>query len=46
MNWYEVIKNYYKAGYYSYENVLRFVQLKKITTEQADEIVSSKNEAG
>lgn len=46
VNWYEVIKNYYKAGYYSYENVLRFVQLKKITTEQADEIVSSKNEAG
>ncbi|EAC2299811.1 TPA: XkdX family protein [Listeria monocytogenes] len=39
INWYEKIKDYYTNGYYSEEDVRRFVTLKKITSEQATEII-------
>lgn len=39
MDWYALIKRYYSAGLYSAEQVQVFVTAKKITDEQATEIV-------
>ncbi|EFR97152.1 phage uncharacterized protein, XkdX family [Listeria ivanovii subsp. londoniensis] len=42
INWYEKVKEYYVGGYYTEEQVNKFVALKKITLEQAKEIISLK----
>lgn len=38
MNWFEKVKKYYKAGYYTNEQVKVFVVGEKITKEQYKEI--------
>lgn len=38
MNWYEKIKKYYDKGYYTNEDLDKFVKNGKITQEEADEI--------
>ncbi|EAD4381112.1 XkdX family protein [Listeria monocytogenes] len=40
INWYEKIKDYYLGGYYTEADVNRFVALKKITLEEAKEIIN------
>lgn len=42
MDWYEKVKEYFIGGYYTEEQVNKFVALKKITLEQAKEIISLK----
>lgn len=39
MDWYALVKRYYIAGLYSADQVQVFVTAKKITAEQATEIV-------
>lgn len=38
MNWYEKIKKYYNAGYYTTQQMRLFVDAKKITKEEYKEI--------
>ncbi|EAC2922156.1 TPA: XkdX family protein [Listeria monocytogenes] len=42
INWYEKVKDYFNDGYYTEEQVYKFVALKKLTLEQAKEIVETK----
>lgn len=44
IDWFEKVKEYYLGGYYGVEEVNKFVKLKKITTEQANEIFKAKEE--
>lgn len=39
MNWYEMIKRYYKLGFYDEEKLNLFVKAKKITADQKEEII-------
>ncbi|MBK2004011.1 XkdX family protein [Listeria ivanovii subsp. londoniensis] len=41
INWYEKVKDYFNDGYYTEEQVYKFVALKKLTLEQAKEIVET-----
>jgi uncharacterized XkdX family phage protein len=38
MNWFDIINRYYKAGFYTNEQVRQFVSLGKITEQQYEEI--------
>ncbi|MHC5278954.1 XkdX family protein [Listeria kieliensis] len=44
IEWFEKVKKYYLAGNYGTNEVNRFVELKKITSEQANEIFKAKEE--
>lgn len=44
IDWFEKVKEYYLGGFYGVEEVNKFVKLKKITSEQADEIFKAKEE--
>ncbi|MFE4713973.1 XkdX family protein [Paenibacillus sp. NPDC056722] len=39
MDWYAIIKRYYNAGYYTLNQIQVFINAKKITADQAAEIV-------
>ncbi|EUJ33512.1 hypothetical protein MFLO_02378 [Listeria floridensis FSL S10-1187] len=45
IDWFEKIKEYYLGGFYDIKEVQRFVELKKITVSQSEEILNSKEEA-
>lgn len=44
IEWFEKVKKYYLAGNYGTNEVNRFVELKKITSEEAEEIFKTKEE--
>ncbi|MHC5253233.1 XkdX family protein [Listeria kieliensis] len=44
IDWFEKVKEYYLGGFYGVEEVNKFVKLKKITQDQADEIFKAKEE--
>ncbi|MBC6310968.1 XkdX family protein [Listeria sp. FSL L7-1582] len=39
LDWYKLIKRYYEGGFYTKDQVQRFVELSKITQEEANEIL-------
>ncbi|MBC6128065.1 XkdX family protein [Listeria booriae] len=42
MDWFEKVQRSFLAGYYTEENVQKFVLAKKITQEEADRIIAEK----
>ncbi|MEN2666047.1 XkdX family protein [Listeria aquatica] len=44
IDWFEKVKDYYLGGFYGVEEVNKFVKLKKITSDQADEIFKAKED--
>lgn len=46
MNWYATIKRYYDKGFYTLNQMRIFVEARKITEEQYEEITGEKYIAG
>lgn len=44
IDWFDTVKRYYIGGFYTDEQVLKFVEFKKITEEQAQDILKAKEE--